>query len=209
MTFGPAAFQAATGVSRETLDRLCLYADVLASWQKKINLVASGSMPDLWRRHMLDSAQLIPLAMEFAASGVWVDLGSGAGFPGLVAAVCLPTGWTVHLIESDQRKAAFLREAIRITGATAIVHAVRIEKLDFFPANIVSARALAPLADLLPFAERFWGDGTMGLFLKGRRLDDELAAVSDSWSLTYDVLSSRSDSSGRILRARTLSRVKP
>ncbi len=207
--FGPSDFAAATGVSRETLSRLEMYAKLLQHWQKRINLVAAASLADLWRRHMLDSAQLLSL-VTLPAGRHWVDLGSGAGFPGLVVAICAPplSDLTVHLVESDQRKVAFLHEVIRQTQARAIVHPARIEELPYLSADVVSARALAPLEKLLPLAEKFWKDDSVGLFLKGRRVDDELRSVSDCWSLTYDVVPSISDSSGRIVRLRKLRRVR-
>lgn len=205
MTFGPEDFRRLSGVPVATLKRLELYAAALGQWQTRINLVSAATLPDLWRRHILDSWQLVPFTDELAP-GDWIDLGSGAGFPGLVAALCLPEGWTVHLVESDLRKAVFLRECIRLTGAPAVVHAVRADALDRPPARVVSARALAPLDKLLPMAARFWAPGTTGLFLKGRRVKEELEMISAAWSVTYDVIESRSDSSGRIVRLRSLAR---
>jgi 16S rRNA (guanine527-N7)-methyltransferase len=137
----PAEFAAETGVSRETLARLEAYAALLLAWNRRVNLVGRGTEEDLWRRHMLDSAQLHPLIP--AGARTLVDLGSGAGFPGLVLAIL--GGPHVHLVESDQRKAVFLREAARVTGAAAMVHAIRIEAAPPLAADIVTARALAPL----------------------------------------------------------------
>ncbi len=124
-------------VSRETLSALETYAALLVKWQARINLVAKDSLPDLWRRHFLDSAQLVPLLPPGAAP--ITDLGSGAGFPGLVLSIM--TGRAVHLVDSDQRKGAFLLEAARMTGAKARVHSERIEATKAWPAEIVTARA--------------------------------------------------------------------
>ena len=196
----PEGFQAATDVSRETLERLRAYAALLGKWQARINLVSRASLDDLWRRHMLDSAQLAPLLPADAT--VLTDLGSGAGFPGLVVAII--TGRTTHLIESDARKAAFLREAIRIVEATAIVHNARIETLDPWPADAILARALAPLSDLIGLASRFFlknrETAPICLFLKGANVDRELTDAQKMWSMRHEALRSASDPSGRILR---------
>ena len=137
---GPIEFQAKSGVSRETLERLTIYADLLVKWQAKINLVGPETLADLWSRHMLDSAQLFPLIRPDAKR--LVDLGSGAGFPGLVLGVMGAPD--VHLVESDARKCAFLREAARLTGTTVTIHNKRIEQVAPLGADVVTARALAP-----------------------------------------------------------------
>ncbi len=161
----PEAFRDETGVSRETLERLECHASLLRKWTAHINLVSRRSLADLWRRHMLDSAQLMPLLPPPAdCPRVLLDMGSGAGFPGLVLAI-MGAGH-VHLVESDQRKAAFLREAVRLTGATATVHGSRIERLDSFPADVITARALAPLATLMAYAERFSTPETRHIYQK-------------------------------------------
>jgi 16S rRNA (guanine527-N7)-methyltransferase len=151
------AFQKSTNVSRETLTQLEAYAELLLKWQPKINLISGKTIPELWTRHFLDSAQLIELCPPGATT--LIDLGSGAGFPGLVLAIM--STMTVHLIESDTRKSAFLREAARIAGVSdrVTVHPARAEAVDLPPAAIISARALASLSDLLPLAHRFWGGG--------------------------------------------------
>src|SRR5262249_34425636 len=148
-----AAF-ALTPVSRETLDRLDRFVATLLTWQRRINLIAPASVSEIWTRHVADSLQLLSLA---PAARLWLDLGSGGGFPGLgiACALCETPGARVHLVESNGKKAAFLREAVRVTGAPAIVHQARIEhmgtKLDE-SIEIVTARALAPLSDLLELA---------------------------------------------------------
>ena len=190
------------GVSRETRERLNIYADLLRKWQRSINLVGPRTIDDLWNRHFTDSAQLLPLIPSSAR--VLVDFGSGAGFPGLVLAILGVA--EVHLIESDQRKATFLREVARATGTPISVHAKRIEQVAPFPADIVSARALAPLGDLLGFAAPFLRPDSLCLFPKGQMVEDELSAASKTWNMTVDRIQSVTDSSATILRISRVSR---
>lgn len=191
------------GVSRETLDRLDAYGALLRRWQPRINLVSRTTLDTLEHRHILDSAQLHPLLP--ANARVLVDLGSGAGFPGLVLAILgVPE---VHLIESDTRKCAFLREAARTTGTPVTVHNRRIEQVAPFRADVVTARALAPLAELLAHAERFVGGsagdtGSICLFLKGRQADDELTLAREHWKMTAEKIDSITDPAGTVLRIR-------
>ncbi len=190
------AFQAATGVSRETLERLSIYESLLKKWQKTINLVGPKTLDDSWNRHFLDSGQLRPLLPESA--NVLIDLGSGAGFPGLVLAILgVPE---VHLIESDVRKCAFLREVARATGAPVTVHTKRIEAVQGLRADVVTARALAPLADLLDWAAPFLGEDGVALFLKGQNVEDELTATTKYWKMRTERFDSVTDPSGSILR---------
>lgn len=201
--FDAVAFQEATGVSRETLDRLIAYEALLRKWQPKINLVGPSTLPDVWKRHFLDSAQLHPLLPE--GTRVLVDLGSGAGFPGLVLAILgVPQ---VHLIESDVRKCAFLREVARVCEAPVTVHTKRIETVTGIEADVVTARALAPLADLFTWAHPFIGARGKCLFLKGAALDDELTATTQYWTMESERFDSRTDPSGTILRVSYLERV--
>ena len=208
----PEAFREATTVSRETLARLETYAGLLIKWTKTINLVGRGSLDDVWRRHFLDSAQLWPLLPPAPAnrSRVVVDLGSGAGFPGLVLAI-MGAG-TVHLIESDSRKAAFLREAARATGTAIVLHEARIEAVPPFPADVVTARACAPLPRLLDLVAPFLrpagaaGSGGIGLFLKGRSLQRELTDSTGTWKMGFDLHPSRTDPAAQILRLTRLSK---
>src|SRR4051794_40542939 len=158
-----------TGVSRETEARLDAYVELLLQWQAKTNLVASSTLPNLWTRHISDSLQLLRLA---PAAKIWVDLGSGGGFPGVVLACALAEtpGATVHLVERNARKAGFLREALRITGAAGTVHLADIgDYVDSFSglADCVTARAVAPLHQLVGFAEPLVEKGAKALFLKG------------------------------------------
>lgn len=195
-TFTEEDFRAETGVSRETLARLMAYADLLRRWQGTVNLVGAATLDDLWRRHMFDSAQLFPLLPEGART--LIDLGSGAGFPGLVLSIMgVPE---VHLVESNQRKAAFLQEAARVSGANATVHPARIETLSPFPAGVVTARALAPLDRLVAYAERFIASGGVCIFPRGRDVENELTALDENWKMRVVRIPSRTDSSATILR---------
>jgi len=180
-------------VSRETLERLEAYLGLLAKWQKKINLVSNASLDQAWTRHVVDSAQLWPLASENAL--IWTDLGSGAGFPGIVLGIlgCERPGFAMHLVESDQRKAAFLREAIRVTGAAAEVHCARIEEIEPISSDVVTARALAPLKKLLVLSNPFVKSEGIALFLKGRSVDDELTQAAEWGTFNAEVIPSHTD----------------
>ena len=194
--YGPADFQADTNCTDEQLARLRAYAALVEKWQPKINLIGPKTLPDLWFRHFLDSAQLLRLIPP--AARVLVDLGSGAGFPGLVLAAM--SELEVHLVDSDQRKAVFLREAARAMGVKAKVHDKRIESVDSFAADVITSRALAPLQDLLSFSTKFSTDGTICLFLKGKKAEDELTAAAKEWTMTADSSASRTDDQASILR---------
>ncbi len=206
----PEEFRRETGVSRETLLRLNVYADLLTKWTRAINLVSRASLQDLWRRHMLDTAQLSPLLPRAPADRprVIVDLGSGAGFPGMVLAI-LGAG-DLHLVESDRRKALFLREVVRETGCGAQVHNVRIEEMVPVATDVVTARGCAPLAELLGYAYKIPGPAAgrrpCCLFLKGRRVDEELTEARKRWKMTVEPFPSRTDASGTILRIGLLNR---
>jgi len=191
-------------VSRETLSALETYAALLVKWQARINLVAKDSLPDLWRRHFLDSAQLLPLLPP--GTDPITDLGSGAGFPGLVLAIL--TGREVHLIDSDERKGAFLREAARQTGMLPRVkiHTTRIEAGQVWPAPIVTARALASLRQLLDWAEPYLTPTSLCLFLKGAKAEEELTEAARFWTMETTRHGSLTDSSGVILRLSHLQR---
>ncbi len=160
--------------------RLTLYADLLMRWQATINLVAPSTLPDLWSRHIGDSLQVLAVAPDARR---WVDLGSGGGFPGLVTAIMLAdtADATVHLVESDKRKVAFLRTVSRETGAPATIHAERIERFapaHLAPVDAVSARALAPLSQLVAWSEKFLLEGAIGIFPKGETVSAELTALA-------------------------------
>jgi 16S rRNA (guanine527-N7)-methyltransferase len=202
--YGPEAFQNDTGVSRETLERLASYAGLLATWNKKINLVGRSTEQDIWQRHMLDSAQLFPLIPPGTQS--LLDLGSGAGFPGLVLAIMGVPG--VQLVESDQRKCAFLREAARVAKASVKVHAKRIEDVDSQKIDVVTARALAPIDQLLAWAERFLGQNSHCFFLKGQNVEVELTEAYKRWRITADQRASATDPRGSIVCINEVSRVQ-
>ncbi|MCQ8279903.1 16S rRNA (guanine(527)-N(7))-methyltransferase RsmG [Acetobacteraceae bacterium KSS8] len=190
-------------VSRETMARLEIFAALLERWNQRINLVSPKDLAQLWPRHIEDSLQLaedMPPGMPF------VDLGSGGGFPGLILAIA--TGNPVTLVESDQRKASFLREAARSTGTNATVVAKRIEDAEIGPAGVITARALAPLPLLLEWAKRFLQPDGVCLFLKGRNAEDELTAARAEWHMTISRRPSRSSSDGVILRLSEIRRVK-
>jgi 16S rRNA (guanine527-N7)-methyltransferase len=203
----PEEFAELAGVSRETLARLKLYADLLLKWQRTLNLVGASSLSDLWRRHMLDSAQLFPLLP--GCDAVTVDLGSGAGFPGLVLAALGAT--SVHLIESDGRKCVFLAEAARAMGLgeTVSIHRDRIEAIKDLRADVVLARACAPLSRMLELAEKLLSPATVCLFLKGANVEDELTLAGKHWRMNVERLPSVSDPSGTILRIGQIRRGEP
>jgi 16S rRNA (guanine527-N7)-methyltransferase len=184
---GPEDFAEVLKVPRETIHRLECYAELLAHWQKSTNLVAASTLPRLWPRHFADSAQIRDLAPK---ARLWLDLGSGAGFPGLVVAI-LQTGqpdFRMHLVESNIKKCAFLAEVARETKAPVDIHAVRIEQLGesahSLRPEVVSARALAPLPRLFELASPFFGSKSRGLFLKGREAEAEIEAAKRRWSFT-------------------------
>ncbi len=193
-------------VSRETLDRLQRYEAVLRHWQKAINLVSTASLEDLWRRHMLDSAQVFPLLRE--GTRTLLDIGSGAGFPGLVLALMgVPE---VHLVESDARKSAFLLEALRQSAPELLgqvhVHSRRVEAMAPFPVDVVTARACAPLPELLELSKPFLRPDSICLFLKGAQADAELTAAAKGWKMEIERIPSRSESKGAVLRLAHVSR---
>jgi 16S rRNA (guanine527-N7)-methyltransferase len=192
----PAGFAALTGVSRETLGQLEAYAELLQRWSGRINLVSRNTLGDLWRRHFLDSAQLLPFIPDKTRS--LVDLGSGAGFPGLVLAILGVPG--IELIESDARKGVFLREAARIANAPVKIVDSRIETAKPHTADVVTARACAPLDKLLPLAQRFIGPNTLCLFLKGEHAEEELTAARRGWRMSVVRHPSRADPRGVILK---------
>jgi 16S rRNA (guanine527-N7)-methyltransferase len=198
----PASFAALTGVSRETLVRLDAYAALLAQWNERINLVGRDTLRDIWRRHFLDAAQLFPYLPPSTRS--LIDLGSGAGFPGLVLAILGVSG--VELVESDARKCAFLREAARIADAPVTIHHARIEAVASHEVDVVTARACAPLDRLLFMAQRFIAPYTICLFLKGERAGEELTAARRGWTMRAACHPSRADPRGVILKLEQITR---
>lgn len=204
----PRDFAAATGATPETLARLEIYVDLLLKWQKRINLVGRGTLDDVWRRHLLDSAQLLPLLPAVTtdvASTVVLDMGCGAGFPGLVLAIM--GGCTVHLVESDSRKCAFLFEVLAQTGVRNVhLHNVRMETLAPFAVDVVTSRALASLDKLLDMAEPFLATQTRCLFLKGQKAQEELTETLKTRTMDVVMIQSQTDPSGTILNLSTIER---
>ncbi|WP_414464260.1 16S rRNA (guanine(527)-N(7))-methyltransferase RsmG [Hyphomicrobium sp. DY-1] len=204
----PAAFQARFGISNETREKLEIYETLLKKWQKTINLVASSTLDDIWDRHFADSAQLWPLRPPEAKT--WLDLGSGAGFPGLVLAILASeTGQTHHtLVESDSRKAAFLREAARQTGVAVDILCMRIENPETHAkvgvADCVTARALAPLSKLVEIAAPYFGPSTLGFFLKGRDATAEVEKAAQDWQFAFELIPSVTEEDGRVVLLKAL-----
>lgn len=195
-----------TPVSRETLKRLELYVDLLLQWQKKTNLIAQSTIPTIWTRHVADSLQLLDLVPDVR---VWVDFGSGGGFPAIPIACALTEkpGAQVHLVESNGKKAAFLREAIRVTGAPGQVHMDRVEKYTQGPVksvDVVSARALAPLKVLCDQAFPLIERGAIGLFPKGLDVADELTEAAKYWNIDATPVASKTSPEGCIVIVRGL-----
>ncbi len=195
-------------VSRETVGRLDTFVTLLLKWQQRTNLVAPASLRHVWTRHVADSLQLLPLAPQ---ARTWVDLGSGGGFPGLVLACALPErpGSTVHLVESNSKKAAFLREAARLIAVPALVHGMRIT--DFTAsfgdsADVITARALAPLNQLLAYAAPLLKTGGLGLFPKGRDVEAELTEAAKYWNLEAGLVPSKTSAQGQIVVVRSATR---
>lgn len=195
-------------VSRETENRLARYLDLLKKWNPKINLVSSESLQDAWNRHILDSAQLIRFAP--ATTETWADLGSGGGFPGLVTAILrIETDHPTQtiLVESDQRKAAFMRTVIRATEVSAKVETQRIEILTPQNAQVISARALAPLSKLLTYVHRHLAPGGTALLLKGQNWQEELRAAQESWTFGFSAHKSVTNDDAVILEIGGLAHV--
>jgi len=202
---------ALTPVSSETEARLDRYVALLLEWQIKTNLVAPSTLPNLWTRHISDSLQLLSLA---PSAKTWVDLGSGGGFPGVVLACALAEmpGANVHLVERNAKKAAFLREAVRITSAAATVHLAGIgDIVDRVGSRVdcVTARALAPLHQLVGFAEPFVSGGAKALFLKGQDVEAELTEATKYWNIEPRLHSSRTGGHGWIVELDRIERRNP
>ena len=195
-------------VSRETGERLTAYVALLKKWQRAENLIAASTLPEVWRRHVADSAQLVAL---FPEARRWFDLGSGAGFPGLVVAIlgANHSDTAVHLVESNRKKCAFLRAAIRATAAPAIVHEGRIENVVASwsePVDRISARALAPLGELLALAAPLMERGVPAAFHKGQDFVREIGEATQSWGFDLVEHESRVGDGGAILDISHLSR---
>ncbi len=190
------------GVSRETLDRLAIFAELLDRWNRRINLISPADIEMVWQRHILDSLQLVALIASATHRGI--DLGSGAGFPGLVLAIAL--NMPFDLIESDRRKAVFLAEAARETRAPVTIHVARIERCCLSPAMVITSRALAPLPRLLTLASPLLAPGGYCLFHKGQNAALELQALAPSWTAKVERYTSLVDPHGVVLRISEVAR---
>lgn len=195
-------FSEIVNVSRETLERLETYVSILGSWQSAVNLVGRKTLNDVWRRHILDSAQLFPVLPSPIER--LIDFGSGAGFPGMVLAIMGVSG--VELIEANARKCSFLHEVARVTGTSVVIHNKRIEQTPTMRATVITARALAPLSVLLKYSEPFTGPETICLFLKGNRLTQELTEAEKLWKMGVKTIPSLSGGGGNVLLVKALSR---
>lgn len=188
-------------VSRETLERLETYAALVAKWSPRINLVSRGTLQDIWSRHILDSAQIAFLAGE--TGDHWADLGSGAGLPGMIVAFLRPE-LSVTCVESDQRKVAFLRTVSRETDTKVSVVTERIERLEPLKADVLSARALATLPELLSMAERHLAFGGTALFPKGASFEKEVENAREAWHFDCEIIESKTSGDGVVLKVTEL-----
>ena len=196
-----------TDVSRETFERLEAYVALIEKWNPKINLVSKSSLPEIWDRHIWDSAQIFDIAVE---GSVWADFGSGGGLPGIVLAIFakeLRPDMQFYLVESDQRKCAFLRNAVREIGLNVKVHAERIEALDPIGASVISARALTDLNGLLEFVERHSAKNGVAILPKGETWEKEILQAQENWSFEYEEITSKTNNDAAILKIKDFARV--
>ena len=196
-----------TDVSRETFERLEVYVALIEKWNPRINLVSKASLLDLWDRHIWDSAQIYDIPVE---GDVWADFGSGGGMPALILAIFakeLRPEMKFHLVESDQRKCAFLRTVVREVGLNALISTNRVEKLEPINANVISARALTDLNGLLLYAERHLANDGVGLFPKGETWEKEVEQAQEFWSFEYEKLTSKTNPGAAILKIKEITRV--
>jgi 16S rRNA (guanine527-N7)-methyltransferase len=206
MSYGRDEFAAEFDVSRETLAKLDRYAALLTEWQERMNLVGPSTLPHIWDRHLRDSAQLASLAPTFGHRPVWLDIGAGGGFPGLVLAI-LDAG-DIHLVESIAKKCRFLQavaDELEL-GDRATIHNMRVEALPRFRADVITARACANLAQLFDWGVPFAASSTMWLLPKGASVDEEVAAARRRFSFDAELVPSRTDPQARIVVARGVRR---
>lgn len=189
-------------VSRETREKLEIYVDLLTKWQARINLISSKTLPEIWHRHILDSAQLV-LHLP-ARPSVILDMGSGAGLPGVILAIL--TDHQLHLAESDSRKVSFMRAALRETGTDAVLHETRIEQLPVLQPDVITARALAPLDQLMALCNAQHHDKLEYLFLKGRDAKQELTTLPSCPKLEAECLPSLTDGEASIIHLKPFNR---
>jgi len=188
-------------VPRETQEKLDCYVQLLIKWQARINLISSKTLPEIWHRHILDSAQLVSYLPK--TPSVILDMGSGAGLPGVILAIL--TRHQLHLVESDSRKIAFMRTALRETGTSAILHEQRMESVPALRPDIITARALAPLSQLITLASAQHHEKIEYLFLKGREAKQELTALPACPKMEAECLPSMTDSQASIIRLKPIS----
>ncbi len=196
-----------TDVSRETFEQLEAYVALIEKWNPKINLVSKSSLPEIWDRHIWDSAQIFDISVE---GTVWADFGSGGGLPGIVLAIfakeCRPD-MQFDFVESDQRKCAFLRNVVREIGLNVKVHAERIEVLDPIGASVISARALTDLNGLLEFVERHSAKNGVAILPKGETWEKEILQAQENWSFEYEEITSKTNNDAAILKIKDFARV--
>lgn len=206
--YGPEGFAAEFDVPRGTIEQLHRYAKLLVDWQQRMNLVGPSTLPDIWSRHFRDSAQLVTLAPTLGHKAVWLDIGAGGGFPGLV--IALMDGGKVHLAESIAKKAGFLKavtEELKLSES-AVVHNQRVESIPPFCADVVTARACASLAQLFDWGLRFAASSTCWLLPKGARHLEEIADAEKRFAFDFELVPSRTDTQARIVVARNVRRKK-
>jgi len=188
-------------LGKSKIEKLKVYADQLVKWQKKYNLVSNSTLPDIWNRHMLDSLQVSNYIQKYKIEDkkklIITDLGSGTGFPGMVLAImCVGE---VHLIESSTKKCIFLEEIARLLSIKVKIHNTRIEKVNFWKSQIITARALAPLNKLLSLSFPFFREGAKGIFLKGKNVFSEIKKAKHNWRIQYRTYPSITDATGVVL----------
>lgn len=194
-------------VSRETSERLCVFHDLVLKWNPRINLISKSSIPEVWSRHIWDSAQAFPIVEDW---NTWLDIGSGGGFPAIIIAILAQRqnpGGRVIMIESDQRKAAFLRTAIRELDLNASVKVSRVETTEPVGADVISARALADLTELIGYAERHLNPEGRAVFFKGETWEKELARAQETWSFSVTSHKSKTNPAAAVLEIKEIKRV--
>ncbi|QJF49729.1 16S rRNA (guanine(527)-N(7))-methyltransferase RsmG [Roseobacter ponti] len=194
-------------VSRETSERLAAFHDLVLKWNPRINLISKSSAPDLWNRHIWDSAQAYPLGGDWRT---WLDIGSGGGFPAVIIAVLAKernSAGHIIMIESDQRKAAFLRTVIRELNLSASVQVSRVEAAAPVGADVISARALADLTELIGYAERHLNPEGRAVFFKGETWEKEVARAQETWSFSITSHKSKTNPAAAVLEIKEIKRV--